>query len=724
MSRAEHDARVRTGERDVMSMYVDELDLTVRAFNCLRKAGIKRVSDLVSKTAEELLAIPNMGDRTIRVIELALDEIGLRLGVPTDVGSDEHESNNGDVLSMNVDELDLTNRALECLRDAAITCVGDLVQKTPMDLLTIPDMGATGVLVVETALEVVGLRLRNDTDFSAFVRAMQLLGGQGVNGAEEITSMTADELLALPGFDRATLEAVEKGLRRWGLHLDDQSRAGRTIPPSDGEEDRECSANQSDTLKDELIQVVTKLLADEQGVSSQCFLRYHGIDGDLPPTLQKIGSAGQQYGFENSVTKQRVRQVLEKTEDRLRAKRKSVRFVRWEPAEQTARDNLPEPVDSFVSRFGYRSTPKPKRVFTMLELCAGIFELKFPFALRTFNGVGTLVTNPADETISELVSGLQEHATGPYSELREIAKRIDCEEYGLKKIIDMSLRWEFLDGANRYFWKRPQLPPSNYGVTGNAILTSLCKIFSVTKRAAATDLALSVARDRILRKNGPVTELPVSVLEEIADRSGLFDVHGGQVSKRGDVEWCVIGRRDIALLEVCVKHGRVVPSHSIYSSLLRSGLTKQNAAVTVAYSPFLVHTQSGVGDKEGIYKFVPRAEDIDLDALRGRIEDSGDVEAEDGLEDEGSGSVSASEACFRISVSSRTMLSGRFFASEPLGLDGEWDVQDQGGVDICRIVVAGRTVSGLKPVVAALGLKKDDVLEMRPGHGRILVAGS
>lgn len=722
MSRSDHDERVRTRGRNVMSMYVDKLDLTVRAFNCLRGAGIERVSDLVSRTAEELLAIPNMGDRSIGVIESALDKIGLRLGMPMNVDSDDHASNDGDVMSMDVGDLDLTNRALKCLRDAAITHVGDLVQKTPVELLTIPDMGATGVRVIEMALEAVGLRLRSDTDFDAFVRAMQLLGGQGVNGVEEITSMTADELLALPGFDRETLEAVERGLERWGLHLDDRSRAGRAIPPSDGEEGRECSANQPDTLKDELSQVVTKLLADERGVSSQCFLRYHGIDGDLPPTLQEIGHAGHQYGFENSVTRERVRQVLVETKERLRKKRGSVRFVRWESAEQAARDNLPESVDSFISRFGYQSTPKPERIFTMLELCAGIFGLKFPFALLTFTGIGTVITNSADDTVSGLVSGLKDHAKGPYSGLKETARKIDCEEHRLKKIIDVSLQWEFLDGASRYFWKRPQLPPSNYGVTGNAILTSLCKIFSVTTRAATTDLACSVARDRILRKVGPMIDLPVSVLEGIADRSGLFDVHGGQVSRRGDVEWCVIGRRDIALLEVCVEHGRVVPSHLIYSSLLRSGLTRENAAVTVAYSPFLVHTQSGVGDKEGIYKFVPRAEDIDLDALRGRVGDSDDVEAESELEDEDS--VSASEACFRIPVSSRTMLSGRFFASEPLGLDGEWDVQDRGGVDICRIVVFGRNVSGLKPVVAALGLKRDDVLEMRLGSGRILVAGS
>ena len=720
MSRADHDAKVRTSERNVMSMYVDELDLTVRAFNCLRKAGIERVGDLVSKTVEELLAIPNMGKGSIRVIELALDEVGLRLGLSKDVGADEHASNSGDVMSMDVDELDLTNRVLKCLRDAAITHVGDLVQKTPVELLTIPDMGATGVRVVETALEAVGLHLRNDTDFDAFVHAMQLLGGQDLNGAEEITSLTADELLALPGFDRPMLEAVEKGLKRWGLHLDDRSRAGRAIPPSDGEEDRECSANQPDTLKNELIQVVTRLLADERRVSSQCFLRYHGIDGDLPSTLQEIGHAGCQYGFENSVTRQRIQQVLVKTEGTLRAKRGSVRFVRWEPAEQAARENLPESVDSFVSRFGYRSVPRPERVFTMLKLCADIFELRFPFALRKFNEMGTLITNSTDDTVSELVSGLREHGTGPYSELQEIAERIDCEERGLKKIIDISLRWEFLDGASRYFWKRPQLPPSNYGVTGNAILTSLCKIFSVATRAATTDLARSVARDRILRKGGPVTELPVSVLEGIAERSGLFDVHGGQVSKREDVEWCVIGRRDFALLEVCVEHGRVVPSHRIHSSLLRSGLTRENANATVAYSPFLVHTQSGVGHKEGIYKFVPREEDIDLDALRGRVGDNDDVETEGGLEDEGS----APEACFRVPVSSRTMLSGGFFAPEPLGMDGEWVVQDRDGVDICRIVVAGRSVSGLKPVVTALGLKKDDVLEMRPGRGRILVAGS
>ena len=169
---------------------------------------------------------------------------------------------------------------------------------------------------------------------------------------------------------------------------------------------------------------------------------------------------------------------------------------------------------------------------------------------------------------------------------------------------------------------------------------------------------------------------------------------------------------------------RVVPSHAIYSGLVRSGLSRENAAATVAYSPFLVHTRSGVGYKEGIYKFVVRPEDFDLGDLNARVsggdEENGTKEVGEADLDGGSDASEASEMCLWIPVSSRTRLSGRFFASEPVGLDGAWDVQTRDGIDIGRVIISGRTISGLVPVIDALGLAKDDVLEMQFSGGRSL----
>ena len=210
----------------------------------------------------------------------------------------------------------------------------------------------------------------------------------------------------------------------------------------------------------------------------------------------------------------------------------------------------------------------------------------------------------------------------------------------------------------------------------------------------------------MLRKNGLLTKVPIPVLEGIAERSGLFKIREGEIARKPELEWCTIGQRDLALLSVCVEYGRIVPSNVIYSRLVQYGLGQENAAVTVAYSPFLVHTQSGVGHKEGIYKFVPRPEEIDLDVLEVRVR-AGSNACDVTDEDE------ESDVWVRIPISSRIRLSGRHFDPETIGLDGTWEVQDGTGTEVGSVTISEGTVSGLKPVIDALGLEKDDVLVLR-----------
>lgn len=754
----------RVETRKLLSMRVDELDLSVRASNCLRKGKVTYVADLVRKTPEELLSIEGMGITSVQDIERALKAVGLRLESPA-MDDDADGPTQGKattglaVMSTHVDELELPVRAYNCLRNAEIQCVGDLVLRTPEDLLTIRNMGVTSVGDIERALARFGLRLgmssaavsairdadnvKDVQDLGAFIHSMEVLKRNGIDHAAAITGMTSRELLTVPDFGRDALAALEDGLSRWRLQLCEERQDRREAPgrrgldggdaeeppnratgiASFGDRTHILRLEEATTFREELIQAVTRLLVDTRGVSPECFVAYHGVDGKPKRTLREIGDAGGEHGFGRAVTRERVRQVLEQTEDKLRARARRVRFAHWGPAEREASHNVPDSVRSFVSRFGYGSVSEPECVFKMLRLCAGIFELNFPFDLLKLSRVGSLVVDPADDTVQTLVAGLPDNATGPYDELTEVANRVGCEQGILRQVIDVSPRWEFLDAGRRYFWKRPHLPPQKHSVTGNAILTSLCKVFSVAKRATITDLARSVARDRMLRKDGPVPDIPIPVLRGIADRSELFDVGDDHIGRKKGLEWCVVGQRDIALIALCAKHGRVLPSNIIYSGLVRSGLTRENAAAIVAYSPFLVHTRAGVGPKEGVYKFVVRPEDIDLDYLKAQADEHEGVGVTTDAEAAGAAPAGCvPERYVRIPVSSRTKLSGRFFAPEPLGLDGDWDVRDRAGGDIGQVTITDRAVTGLRAVITALRLEKGDVVEMRPVGAGTLVA--
>jgi len=63
---------------------VEELELSVRSYNCLQKANIKTIAELVSKTDSEMLKTRNFGRKSLNEIKAILVEMGLRLGMTDD----------------------------------------------------------------------------------------------------------------------------------------------------------------------------------------------------------------------------------------------------------------------------------------------------------------------------------------------------------------------------------------------------------------------------------------------------------------------------------------------------------------------------------------------------------------------------------------------------------------------------------------------------------------
>ena len=67
-------------QRDkVLEMTIEELDLSVRSFNCLKRAGINTVEDLISKTQEDMMKVRNLGNKSLEEVVNKLDAMGLAL---------------------------------------------------------------------------------------------------------------------------------------------------------------------------------------------------------------------------------------------------------------------------------------------------------------------------------------------------------------------------------------------------------------------------------------------------------------------------------------------------------------------------------------------------------------------------------------------------------------------------------------------------------------------
>ena len=63
----------------VLEMTVEELDLSVRSFNCLKRAGINTVDELTEKTEDEMMKVINLGKKSLEEVQEKLAELGLSL---------------------------------------------------------------------------------------------------------------------------------------------------------------------------------------------------------------------------------------------------------------------------------------------------------------------------------------------------------------------------------------------------------------------------------------------------------------------------------------------------------------------------------------------------------------------------------------------------------------------------------------------------------------------
>ena len=66
-------------QEKVLEMTIEELDLSVRAYNCLKRAGINTVAELVQRNQEDMMKVRNLGKKSLEEVEQKLMALGLNL---------------------------------------------------------------------------------------------------------------------------------------------------------------------------------------------------------------------------------------------------------------------------------------------------------------------------------------------------------------------------------------------------------------------------------------------------------------------------------------------------------------------------------------------------------------------------------------------------------------------------------------------------------------------
>ena len=68
-----------TETKKVLEMNIDELELSVRSYNCLKRAGINTVAELINRTPDDMMKVRNLGRKSLEEVLAKLNELGLKL---------------------------------------------------------------------------------------------------------------------------------------------------------------------------------------------------------------------------------------------------------------------------------------------------------------------------------------------------------------------------------------------------------------------------------------------------------------------------------------------------------------------------------------------------------------------------------------------------------------------------------------------------------------------
>lgn len=148
---------------------ITDFELSVRSRNCLQAMDINTLGDLTSTTEQDLLGGKNFGETSLREIREVMSAHNLTIGQnlkkkSTDIAFQTQNMSPQEQMMLNkpISELNLSVRARKCMSRLGITTMGELLQKTPDELLGSRNFGVTSLNEVRAKLSEMDLSLRND----------------------------------------------------------------------------------------------------------------------------------------------------------------------------------------------------------------------------------------------------------------------------------------------------------------------------------------------------------------------------------------------------------------------------------------------------------------------------------------------------------------------------------------------------------------------------------
>lgn len=166
----EDSLRMEQKLQQLLSRPVTDFELSVRSRNCLASMDIHTLGDLTEVSEQELLAGKNFGETSLLEIRELLGLHGLRIGQHLHKAKVHEAVLENDNLSPQeqaelnrpVTDLNLSVRSRKCMARLGITTIGQLVSRTPDELLSSRNFGVTSLNEIRAKLAEFNMKLRND----------------------------------------------------------------------------------------------------------------------------------------------------------------------------------------------------------------------------------------------------------------------------------------------------------------------------------------------------------------------------------------------------------------------------------------------------------------------------------------------------------------------------------------------------------------------------------
>lgn len=162
--------RERVRQDAVLDVPIADFELSVRSRNCLKQMNIRTLGDLLRITEPEMLAFKNFGETSLNEIKAMLAQRGLKVGQPLQPPEEPPPIAPTFVRAAPsiapihtrrpVAELQLSVRSRKCLQRLGIASLGELMQRSEAELLSIKNFGQTSLTEIKRQLAVFGLALR------------------------------------------------------------------------------------------------------------------------------------------------------------------------------------------------------------------------------------------------------------------------------------------------------------------------------------------------------------------------------------------------------------------------------------------------------------------------------------------------------------------------------------------------------------------------------------